>query len=52
MLRAFGVRGVPHTAVIGPDGRVDHLKIGASRSEKRGTDVLRAAIERALARLR
>jgi TolA-binding protein len=49
MLKAFGVRGVPHTVVIGPRGNVLHLKIGASRSERRGLAALKAAIERALA---
>jgi hypothetical protein len=48
MLKAFGVRGVPHTVVIGPGGTVDHLKIGASKSERRGVENLRAAIDRAL----
>lgn len=49
MLKAFGVRGVPHTVVIGPGGAVEHLKIGASKSERRGVDLLKAAIDRALA---
>jgi TolA-binding protein len=49
MLKAFGVRGVPHTVVIGPGGTVEHLKIGAAKSERRGVELLRAAIDRLLA---
>jgi TolA-binding protein len=49
MLLAYGVRGVPHTVVIGADGNVDYVKIGASRAPGRGPDLLAAAVERALA---
>lgn len=49
MLLAYGVRGVPYTVVIATDGTVDYVKIGASRSERRGADLLKAAVERALA---
>jgi tetratricopeptide (TPR) repeat protein len=52
MLHKFGVRGVPHTVVIGPEGTVDHLKVGASRSDKRSGDMFRLAIDRALARVK
>jgi TolA-binding protein len=52
MLQAYGVRGVPHTAVIGPEGTVEYLKIGAGRADKRGPDLLKAAIDRALARVK
>jgi tetratricopeptide (TPR) repeat protein len=52
MLQAYGVRGVPHTVVIGSDGAVEYLKIGASRSDRRGVELLKAAIERALSRVK
>jgi hypothetical protein len=44
------VRGVPHTVVVGADGNIEHLKIGASRSDKRSGEMLRGAIDRALAK--
>lgn len=49
MLLAYGVRGVPYTVVIGIEGTIDYVKVGASRSERRGIDLLNAAVERALA---
>jgi TolA-binding protein/peroxiredoxin len=48
MLVAYGVRGVPQTIVIGTGGAIEYMKIGASRSDKRGVEALKAAIGRAL----
>lgn len=47
-LRAYSVRGIPHTVVIGKDGTVQHMKIGSSQRNQRALADLRAAIERAL----
>lgn len=46
LLKAYGVRGVPHTVVVGKDGKVAHLKVGGSRFERRSADALVAAVER------
>ncbi len=48
LLRAYGVRGVPHTVVVGKDGLVVHQKSGAGRADARGAAALEAAIRRAL----
>lgn len=48
LLRAYGVRGVPHTVVIGKDGLVVHQKSGAGRADARGAAALTAAIRREL----
>ncbi len=48
LLRAYGVRGVPHTVVVGQDGLVVHQKSGAGRADARGSAALEAAIRRAL----
>lgn len=48
MLRKYAVKGVPHTVVVGTDGTVRHLKIGAGPSDVRGEAALRAAILRAV----
>jgi tetratricopeptide (TPR) repeat protein len=50
MLRAYGVKGVPYTVVLGVDGAIEHIKVGASRTDRRGGEMLKAAIERALSR--
>lgn len=50
LLKAYGVRGVPTTVVVGKDGKVAHLKSGGSRTERRGAAALRAATERAVAK--
>jgi TolA-binding protein/peroxiredoxin len=47
-LRAYGVRGVPHTVVIDKTGRIAHLKIGAGRDDDGGGAALARAIENAL----
>lgn len=47
-LRAYGVRGIPHTVVIGRDGVITHVKIGGSRNNEQAITALRAAIKRAL----
>lgn len=47
-LRAYGVRGIPHTVVIGKDGTVKHLKVGASQSDKRARRNLEEAVRREL----
>jgi cytochrome c biogenesis protein CcmG, thiol:disulfide interchange protein DsbE len=48
LLKAYGVRGIPHTVVIGKDGKIVHQKTGGSRAEKRSAAALTAALERAL----
>jgi TolA-binding protein/peroxiredoxin len=48
LLKAYGVRGIPHTVVVGKDGRVVHQRTGGSRAERRGTAAVAAAVERAL----
>ncbi len=47
-LRAFNVRGLPHTLVVGVDGKVALLKVGAAKRELRSDRVLQATIDRAL----
>jgi TolA-binding protein/peroxiredoxin len=47
-LRNYGVRGVPHTVVIGPDGTVRYVKYGASRQDAQGVGLLSGAISRAV----
>jgi len=47
-LRAYGVRGVPHTVVIGKDGRIAYVKYGGSRKNAQAIRNLKRAIERAL----
>jgi hypothetical protein len=42
------VRGIPYTVVIGKDGRIVHLKSGASRANDRAVEEMSAAIRRAL----
>jgi tetratricopeptide (TPR) repeat protein len=46
MLRKYGVKGVPHTVVIGADGTIRYLKVGAGRSDRRGASALEQAIAR------
>jgi TolA-binding protein/peroxiredoxin len=48
LLRAYGVKGVPHTVVVDAAGNVAHQKTGAARFETRGAAALKAAIDRAL----
>jgi tetratricopeptide (TPR) repeat protein len=48
LLRAYGVRGVPHVAVVGKDGRIVHQKLGAGRADRRGAAALEAALRRAV----
>ena len=47
-LRNYGVRGIPHTVVIGRDGIVKHVKIGGSRKNPRSVTALEEAIQRSL----
>jgi len=46
-LRAYTVRGVPETVVIGRDGRIAYVKYGASRGNAKALRDLRLAILRA-----
>lgn len=47
-LRAYGVRGIPHTVVVGRDGRIVHVKVGGSRKNPQSMAALEAAVKRAL----
>lgn len=47
-LRGWGVRGLPHVAVVGGDGNVVGIKVGAARRDPRSAVVLGRMVERAL----
>lgn len=47
-LKAYGVRGIPHTVVIDRAGNVVHVKTGSSQRNQRALTDLVTAIDRAL----
>ena len=47
-LRSWGVRGLPHVVVIGRDGKVVGLKVGAARRDPRSAALLGRMVDRAL----
>jgi len=47
-LKAYGVRGIPHTVVVDKSGVIAHVKVGSSRRNERALADLANAIKRAL----
>ena len=47
-LKAYGVRGIPHTVVIDKSGNVAYVKTGSSQRNQRALADLVAAIRRAM----